>query len=208
MTNRLPLVSSRAGQAIEGTRSAREGQSQQSRSRQFPAAGYIPRGGRSQAGTPAEYRRRRHYHLRTDLVSHASAAGSIRSQHTYDLIASKPVSLMQAQRQGDLKYPKSTLLKSSNDLGWSTLFAELRSHGRCEGPGTAAPPGCGSWDCGSWLRRSTRDVQNRRKLEVCAADNGLDLVEADRSASPTRPVSARRSWSSYTYTCPPSPLRV
>ena len=101
MTNWLPLVSSRAGQAIEGTRSARAGQSQQSRSRQFPAAGYIPRGGRSQAGTPAEYRRRRHYHLRTDLVSHASAAGSIRSQHTYDLIASKPVSLMQAQRQGD-----------------------------------------------------------------------------------------------------------
>jgi AraC family transcriptional regulator len=25
-------------------------------------------------------------------------------------------------------------------LGWSTLFADLRSHSRCEGPGTAAPP--------------------------------------------------------------------
>jgi AraC family transcriptional regulator len=49
------------------------------------------------------------------------------------------MSLMQAQRQRDLKYPTSTLLKSSNDLGWSTLFADLRSHSRCEGPGTAAP---------------------------------------------------------------------
>jgi AraC family transcriptional regulator len=50
------------------------------------------------------------------------------------------MSLMQAQRQEDPKYPKSTLLKSSNDLGWSTLFADLRSHSRGEGPGTAAPP--------------------------------------------------------------------
>jgi hypothetical protein len=38
------------------------------------------------------------------------------------------MSLMQAQRQEDLKYPRATLLKSSNDLGWSTLFADLRSH--------------------------------------------------------------------------------
>jgi AraC family transcriptional regulator len=50
------------------------------------------------------------------------------------------MSLMQAQRQEGLKYPTSTqLLKSSNDLGWSTLFAELRSHSRYEGPGAAAP---------------------------------------------------------------------
>ncbi len=34
----------------------------------------------------------------------------------------------------------STLLKSSNDFGWSTLFAELCSHGRYEGPGAAPPP--------------------------------------------------------------------
>jgi hypothetical protein len=54
------VVSSRAGQAIEDTRSARAGQSKQSRSRQFPAAEYIPEGGQSQAVTPAEYRRRRH----------------------------------------------------------------------------------------------------------------------------------------------------
>jgi AraC family transcriptional regulator len=50
------------------------------------------------------------------------------------------MSLMQAQKQGGPKYPKSTLLKSSNELGWSSLFADLRSHGRGEGPGTAAPP--------------------------------------------------------------------
>ena len=37
------------------------------------------------------------------------------------LIASTIMSLMQAQPQEYLKYPASTLLKSSNDLGWSTL---------------------------------------------------------------------------------------
>ena len=47
---------------------------------------------------------------------------------------------MQVQRHEDLKYPSSTeLLKSSKDLGWSTLLAELHSHGRYEGPGAAAP---------------------------------------------------------------------
>jgi AraC family transcriptional regulator len=50
------------------------------------------------------------------------------------------MSLMQAQRHGDSKYPTSTLLlKSSNDLGWSTLIADLRSHDRYEGPGARAP---------------------------------------------------------------------
>jgi AraC family transcriptional regulator len=50
------------------------------------------------------------------------------------------MSLMQAQRQRDLKYPTSTeLLRSSNELGWSTLIADLRSHSRYEGPGAAAP---------------------------------------------------------------------
>jgi AraC family transcriptional regulator len=43
--------------------------------------------------------------------------------------------LMRARRQGDLKYPTSTLVKSSSDLGWSNLFAELRSHSPCENPG-------------------------------------------------------------------------
>ena len=46
---RLSLVGSRAGQAIEDTRTARAGQSRQSISRQFPAVAYIPRGGRSHA---------------------------------------------------------------------------------------------------------------------------------------------------------------
>jgi AraC family transcriptional regulator len=45
---------------------------------------------------------------------------------------------MQAQRQGE-EYPNSTALKSSNELGWSTLFAELRSHSRYEGPGAPSP---------------------------------------------------------------------
>jgi hypothetical protein len=41
-------------------------------------------------------------------------------------------------RQEDLKCPKLhavELLKSSNGLGWSTPFADLRSHSRYEGPG-------------------------------------------------------------------------
>jgi AraC family transcriptional regulator len=50
------------------------------------------------------------------------------------LIASTTMNLMQAQRQQELKYPGTTLLKSSNDLGWSTLSAELLSHNRYEGP--------------------------------------------------------------------------
>jgi AraC family transcriptional regulator len=49
------------------------------------------------------------------------------------------MNFMQAQRQEDLRYPKTTLLKSSKDLGWSTLLAELHSHSRHEGPGAAAP---------------------------------------------------------------------
>ena len=50
------------------------------------------------------------------------------------------MSILQAQRREDLKYPQSTqLLKSSKDLGWSSLVADLRSHSRCEGPAGAAP---------------------------------------------------------------------
>jgi AraC family transcriptional regulator len=49
------------------------------------------------------------------------------------------MSLMQAQGQEDLKYPNTTLLKSSNDLGWSTLTAELRSHSHYEGAGAVGP---------------------------------------------------------------------
>jgi AraC family transcriptional regulator len=49
------------------------------------------------------------------------------------------MSLIQAQKQRDLKYQASTLLNSSRDLGWSTMFAEFRSHGPYEQPGTAGP---------------------------------------------------------------------
>jgi AraC family transcriptional regulator len=38
-----------------------------------------------------------------------------------------------------MKYPSSTLLKSSIDLGWSFLSAELHTHHPYEGPGAAAP---------------------------------------------------------------------
>jgi hypothetical protein len=38
------------------------------------------------------------------------------------------MSLMRAQRLRE-GYPTLTLLKSSNDFGWPTLFAELCSHG-------------------------------------------------------------------------------
>ncbi len=37
--------------------------------------------------------------------------------------------------EGSRKYPASLLLRSSDHLGWSTLFAEFRSHSSCEGPG-------------------------------------------------------------------------
>jgi AraC family transcriptional regulator len=48
------------------------------------------------------------------------------------------MSILQSRRQGDPSYP-TTLLKSSNDLGWSTVLAELRSCSSCEAPGSVAP---------------------------------------------------------------------
>lgn len=45
----------------------------------------------------------------------------------------------EALRYDDPKYADSLVLKSSKDSGWSTLFAELRSHRRSDGPGSAAP---------------------------------------------------------------------
>jgi AraC family transcriptional regulator len=41
---------------------------------------------------------------------------------------------MELQTHGARKYPTSTLLKSSAGLGWSTISAELRSHGVFETP--------------------------------------------------------------------------
>jgi len=48
------------------------------------------------------------------------------------------MSQRQVQRRDDRVYPTSMLLNSSKDMGWSALFAEVRSHGRSEGPGSAA----------------------------------------------------------------------
>jgi len=45
---------------------------------------------------------------------------------------------MRHRRWGDPSYP-TTLLKSSNDLGWSTLLAALHSGSSCEAPGSVAP---------------------------------------------------------------------
>ncbi|MCP3413873.1 AraC family transcriptional regulator [Bradyrhizobium brasilense] len=44
---------------------------------------------------------------------------------------------MQGQTQGNLKYPESTLLKSSDGLGWSTISADLRTHRSWQGQPTA-----------------------------------------------------------------------
>jgi AraC family transcriptional regulator len=48
------------------------------------------------------------------------------------------MTISQSRRQRDASYP-TKLLKSSNDLGWSTLLAELRSWSSCEAPGSVAP---------------------------------------------------------------------
>ena len=44
----------------------------------------------------------------------------------------------QFKRDPNVKYPTSRLLNSSKGSGWSTLFAELRAHGRSDGPGSSA----------------------------------------------------------------------
>ncbi|MES5484352.1 AraC family transcriptional regulator [Bradyrhizobium sp. INPA03-11B] len=44
---------------------------------------------------------------------------------------------MQGQTQGNLKYPGSTLIKSSDGLGWSTISADLRTHRSWQGQPTA-----------------------------------------------------------------------
>ena len=41
---------------------------------------------------------------------------------------------MELQTHGTKKYPTSALLRSSAGLGWSTISAELRSHGVSETP--------------------------------------------------------------------------
>jgi AraC family transcriptional regulator len=80
------------------------------------------------------------------------------------------MSVMQAQRQEDLKYPTSTLIESSKDLGWSNLFAELRSYSRCEGPGTAAP-------------------HAEVAIAIGGSDEGLITCKVDGSWRPVRPTT-------------------
>src|SRR5260370_29876027 len=58
------------------------------------------------------------------------AARAVRQTVLWRAWCGNSVIVIQAQGQEDLKYPNSTLLKSSKDLGWSTLLAELRSHSR------------------------------------------------------------------------------
>jgi hypothetical protein len=77
---------------------------------------------------------------------------------------------MEGQRQGELKYPTSTLLRSSNNLGWSTLFAELRSHGSCEGSGAAGP-----------------DVEVA--IAVRGSDDGLVTCKVAAGSRPVRPTT-------------------
>jgi AraC family transcriptional regulator len=46
---------------------------------------------------------------------------------------------IQGQNHGNLKYPGSTLLRSSEAMGWSNLFADFRSHRSGEGGGALGP---------------------------------------------------------------------
>jgi hypothetical protein len=118
----------------------------------------------------------------------------------------QPVSLMQAQGQEELKYPKTTLLKSSNDLGWSTLFAELRSHSHYEGTGAAAPTDA---EVGIIVRGSDQGLLTYKFAGTWqSVQPTMGSIRLRRSDAPTtRSVSAVRRSTSYTYTCPPSPLR-
>ena len=80
------------------------------------------------------------------------------------------MSLMLARRQEDLKYLTSTLLKSSNDLGWSTLFAELRSYSQREGPGLVEP-------------------HAKISITVRGSDEGLVRCKVGGSSSSARPTT-------------------
>jgi hypothetical protein len=100
------------------------------------------------------------------------------------LIASTIMSLMQAQRQEYLKYPASTLLKSSNDLGWSTLTAELRSHSRLRrlsnGGGrhpTTNVPGDPAADRGTAAAATTSASMRRSTVMHSRATDGMSASE-------------------------------
>jgi AraC family transcriptional regulator len=99
--------------------------------------------------------------------------------------------MSQVQRKGGSSYPTSMLLNSSKDLGWSTLFAELRSHRQSDGPGTAALHAeiaitvCGTSEgqvaCkvgGSW--RSVRPTTGTIWLKPIGAKSDVARIDAPR----------------------------
>lgn len=101
------------------------------------------------------------------------------------------MSQQRTQRQGGPSYPTSTLLNSSKDMGWSGLFVELRSHGRSEGPGSAAlhaevaltlhGGGEGQVACkvgGSW--RAVRPTTGTIWLRPIGAKSDVALISAPR----------------------------
>ena len=90
------------------------------------------------------------------------------------------MSLMQAQRQRDLKYPTSTLLKSSGDMGWSTLFAELRSHSPYEKLGTAGP----HVEVAIAVRGSEQGLVATKFDGLCAADGRLQSASGTGTFHP------------------------
>jgi AraC family transcriptional regulator len=61
-----------------------------------------------------------------------------RNQFGGGIFASAIMNQVHVERKGGPSYPTSMLLSSSRNLGWSTLFAELRTHLQSDGPGTAA----------------------------------------------------------------------
>ena len=70
-------------------------------------------------------------------VRECSTRGGCRQKAGMDTCDETSGGKVRPQRlmQGDLKYPASTLLKSSDDLGWSTISVDLRAHRSCQGPG-------------------------------------------------------------------------
>src|ERR1700738_4270968 len=85
-------------------------------------------------------------------------------------VARTIMSHTQVETQGNLNYPTSTLIESSKDLGWSNLFAELRSYSRCEGPGTAA-------------------AHAEVAIAIGGSDEGLITCKVDGSWRPVRPTT-------------------
>ena len=147
----------------------------------IPTGGYVPREVGSQVGR--------------DL-----AAGSVRSQHSYGLNREhdhEPHASSETQEY--LKYPASTLLKSSNDLGWSTLTAELRSHSRLRrlsnGGGrhpTTNVPGDPAADRGTAAAATTSASMRRSTVMHSRATDGMSASECRPARSGSQTPLGRR----------------